>query len=114
MTPTSTISAAGVGRDPSDTGGTKRPPRGAQSNGYAGDTELARLIRYGCQFELQVHQMTELSQMRAENVQLRRKVEEGAEVPAREEDPVARTPNPTQGKRRARRAESGAAWPGTG
>lgn len=105
MSSTSAISSAGVGRAPSELGGTKR--------GYAGDTELAKLIRYGCQFELQVHQMTELSQMRAENAQLRRKVEEGAGNPAQVEDAVARAPNPTQGKKRARRAGSGAAWPGT-
>ena len=102
ITSTSTINNAGVGR-----------ARG-QPNGYVGETELAKLIRYGCQFELQVHQMVELSQMRTENAQLRRKVEEEAEAPAQVEDLVARTPNPTQGKRRARRAGSGAAWPDTG
>lgn len=114
MTSTSTISALGVERDPREPGGTKRPQGGPQLNGHAGDTELAKLIRYGCQFELQVHQMVELGQMRAENAQLRRKVEEGAEVPAPLEDLVARPPNPTRGKKRASRAESGGARPGTG
>jgi hypothetical protein len=50
----------------------------AQSNTYAGETELSKLIRYGCQFELQVHQMVELSKMRAENTRLRRKVEDAS------------------------------------
>lgn len=59
ITSTSTISAAGV----------------------AGESELAKLIRYGCQFELQVHQMAELSHLRAENIQFRREVEDGADAP---------------------------------
>lgn len=36
------------------------------------ESELSKLIRYGCQFELEIHQMAELSQMRAENKRLRR------------------------------------------
>ena len=51
---------------------TKPPPR-AQSDGYAAETELSKLIRYGCQFELEVHQMEEQRHMQAENVELRRK-----------------------------------------
>jgi hypothetical protein len=39
------------------------------------ETELSKLIRYGCQFELEAHQMAELSQMRAENIKLRRKAD---------------------------------------
>jgi hypothetical protein len=38
-----------------------------------GETELSKLIRYGCRFELEVHQMKELTQMRAENIKLRLK-----------------------------------------
>jgi len=45
---------------------------------YAGESELSKLIRYGCQFELEVHQMAELSQLRAENLQLRRNVQDGS------------------------------------
>ena len=49
------------------------PPPRAQSDGYAGETELSKLIRYGCQFELEVHQMEEQRHMQAENIVLRRK-----------------------------------------
>lgn len=42
-----------------------------QSDGYARETELSKLIRYGCMFELEVNQMEELRLMRAENRQLR-------------------------------------------
>jgi hypothetical protein len=49
-----------------------QPPPRAQSDGYAGETELSKLIRYGCQFELEVHQMAEQRQMQAENRELRR------------------------------------------
>lgn len=45
---------------------------------YAGESELSKLIRYGCQFELEVHQMAELSQLRAENLRLRRNVQDGS------------------------------------
>lgn len=45
---------------------------------YAGESELSKLIRYGCQFELEVHQMAELSQMRAENMKLRLNVQNGS------------------------------------
>jgi hypothetical protein len=50
-----------------------QPPPRAQSDGYAGETELSKLIRYGCQFELEVHQMEEQRHMQAENMVLRRK-----------------------------------------
>ena len=50
----------------------KRPPPRTQSDGYARETELSKLIRYGCMFELEVNQMEELRLMRAENRQLRR------------------------------------------
>jgi hypothetical protein len=73
ITSTGTISTAGAGRAQGELGGATRPPRGAQSDDYAAETELSKLIRYGCQFELEVHQMSELSQMRAENTELRRK-----------------------------------------
>jgi len=75
---TSTSRAAGAGRARGELGVATRPPRGTQSDDYAGETELSKLIRYGCQFELQVHQMVELSQMRAENIQLRLKVQNGS------------------------------------
>ena len=61
-----TSSAEGAGRF-------QRPPPHPQSDGYAGETELSKLIRYGCQFELEVHQMAEQRHMQAENVELRRK-----------------------------------------
>jgi hypothetical protein len=50
-----------------------QPPPRAQSDGYAGETELSKLIRYGCQFELEVHQMEEQRHMQAENMELRHK-----------------------------------------
>ena len=50
-----------------------QPPPRAQSDGYAGETELSKLIRYGCPFELEVHQMEEQRHMQAENMELRRK-----------------------------------------
>ena len=50
-----------------------QPPPRAQSDGYTQETELSKLIRYGCQFELEVHQMEEQRHMQAENVELRRK-----------------------------------------
>jgi hypothetical protein len=50
-----------------------QPPPPAQSDGYAGETELSKLIRYGCQFELEVNQMEEQRHMEAENMELRRK-----------------------------------------
>jgi hypothetical protein len=56
----------------SSTTRTQPPPR-AQSDGYAAETELSKLIRYGCQFELEVHQMEEQRHMQAENMVLRRK-----------------------------------------
>jgi hypothetical protein len=49
-----------------------RPPLRAQSDDYAGETELSKLIRYGCLFELEVHQMEEQRHLQAENTQLRR------------------------------------------
>jgi hypothetical protein len=77
ITATSTR-APGAGRTRGEPGGPKRPPLGAQSEDYPGQTELSKLIRYGCQFELEVHQMTELSQMRSENIQLRLNVQNGS------------------------------------
>ncbi|MEA2713383.1 MAG: hypothetical protein QOK27_1344 [Gemmatimonadales bacterium] len=50
-----------------------QPPPRAQSKGYAGETELSKLIRYGGQFELEVNQMEEQRHMQAENMELRRK-----------------------------------------
>ena len=50
-----------------------QPPPRAQSDGYSQETELSKLIRYGCQFELEVHQMEEQRHMQAENRELRRK-----------------------------------------
>ena len=50
-----------------------QPPPRSQSDGYARETELSKLIRYGCQFELEVHQMEEQRHMQAENMELRRK-----------------------------------------
>lgn len=75
---TSTISAAGAGRARGELRGAKRRPPGAQSDDYTRETELSKLIRYGFQFELEVHQMAELSQMRAENTRLRHKVQNGS------------------------------------
>ena len=72
ITATSTARAAGAGRARGELGGAKRPPPGAQSEDYALETELSKLIRYGCQFELEVHQMAEQRQMQAENRELRR------------------------------------------
>lgn len=46
----------------------------AQSGGSISESELSKLIRYGCQFELEVHQMVELSELRAENQRLRHSV----------------------------------------
>jgi len=80
ITSTLAIHAPGVGRARDDLGGAKRLPRVAQSDDYAGETELSKLIRYGCQFELQVHQMAELSKMRAENTRLRGKVQEEVQL----------------------------------
>ena len=51
----------------------KRPPLRAQSDDYAGESELSKLIRYGCMFELEVHQMEEQRHLQAENTELRRK-----------------------------------------
>jgi hypothetical protein len=59
-----------------------QPPPRAQSDGYAAETELSKLIRYGCQFELEMHQMAELSQMRAENMKLRLNTQNGSAVAA--------------------------------
>jgi hypothetical protein len=50
-----------------------QPSPRAQSVGYTAETELSKLIRYGCQFELEMHQMKEQRHMQAENMQLRRK-----------------------------------------
>ena len=49
----------------------KRPLPRTQSDGYARETELSKLIRYGCMFELEMNQMEELRLMRVENRQLR-------------------------------------------
>ena len=56
----------------------KRPPPRTQSDGYTRETELSKLIRYGCMFELEVNQMEELRVMRAENRQLRRDLQTSA------------------------------------
>ena len=45
-------------------------PLGARPDGYASESELSKLIRYGCQFELEIHQMAELNRMRSENMKL--------------------------------------------
>ena len=57
----------------------KRAPPRAQSDGYARETELSKLIRYGCMFELEVNQMEELRLLRAENRQLRRDLQKQSE-----------------------------------
>jgi hypothetical protein len=57
----------------------KRPPPRIQSDGYTRETELSKLIRYGCMFELEVNQMEELRLMRAENRQLRRDLQKRSE-----------------------------------
>ena len=58
----------------------KRPPPRAQSDGYArGETELSKLIRYGCMFELEMNQMEELRLMRAENRQIKRDLQKRGE-----------------------------------
>ena len=89
ITATSTISAAGARRVRRELGGAMRPPPGAQSDDYTRETELSKLIRYGCQFELEVHQMAELSQMRAENTYLRRKAQNGSAGSAAGGQPTA-------------------------
>ena len=61
-----------AGQVRAEPGYAKRPPPRTQSDGYARETELSKLIRYGCMFELEVNQMEELRLMRAENRQLRR------------------------------------------
>jgi len=57
----------------------KRPPPRAQSDGYARETELSKLIRYGCMFELEMNQMEELRLMRAENRQIKRDLQKRGE-----------------------------------
>ena len=57
----------------------KRPPPRTQSDGYTRETELSKLIRYGCMFELEVNQMEELRLMRAENRQLKRDLQKRSE-----------------------------------
>jgi hypothetical protein len=56
----------------------KRPPPRAQSGDYTGESELSKLIRYGCLFELEVHQMQEQRHLQAENTQLKRKRSAGS------------------------------------
>jgi hypothetical protein len=74
----STIGAAEARRARGEPGGARRPPLRAQSDDYAGETELSKLIRYGCLFELEVHQMEEQRHLQAENTQLRRKRSAGS------------------------------------
>jgi hypothetical protein len=57
----------------------KRPPPRAQSEGYARETELSKLIRYGCMFELEMNQREELRLMRAENRQIKRDLQKRGE-----------------------------------
>jgi hypothetical protein len=85
----STISTARAGRPRGELGGATRFPPGAQSGDYATETELSKLIRYGCQFELEVHQMVELNQMRAENKELRRYAQYGSAGPGAGGRPAA-------------------------
>ncbi|MBA3758960.1 MAG: hypothetical protein H0X07_00340 [Gemmatimonadales bacterium] len=68
---TSTNRAPAAGRARAELGIAKSHPLDARAGGYAKETELSKLIRYGCQFELEIHQMAELNQMRAENINLR-------------------------------------------
>jgi hypothetical protein len=75
----SAISAGVAGRVRAELGYAKRPPLRAQSDGYTRETELSKLIRYGCMFELEVHQMEELRHMRAENRQLKRDLQKRSE-----------------------------------
>lgn len=72
----STMNAAVAGRVRAELGGAKRPPQRAQSDGYARETELSKLIRYGCLFELEVHQMEEQRHLVAENVRLKRDLQD--------------------------------------
>lgn len=41
---------------------------------HADETELHKLIRYGCDFELELHQEQELEALRQENAVLRKQV----------------------------------------
>jgi hypothetical protein len=68
-----------AGQVRAELGYAKRPPPRTQSDGYARETELSKLIRYGCMFELEMNQMEELRLMRAENRQLRRDLQKGSE-----------------------------------
>jgi hypothetical protein len=73
---------AGVARRVrAELGYAKHPPPRTQSDGYARETELSKLIRYGCMFELEVHQMAELRHLEVENRQLRRDLQRGADSP---------------------------------
>lgn len=94
ITSTSTNGTGRAGRVREELGVAQRPPPRAQSDGYAGETELAKLIRYGCMFELEVHQMEEQCQMQAENRRLKHDLEQ---------TPQAQPPEP-KGKLRHRRA----------
>ena len=75
----SPIGAGVAGRVRAELGYAKRPPLRTQSDGYSRETELSKLIRYGCMFELEVHQMAELRHMQAENRQLKRDLQKGSE-----------------------------------
>lgn len=74
ITSTSTIGAPQARRPRGEPGTAIR----AQSDDYAGETELSKLIRYGCLFELEVHQMEEQRHLQAENTQLRRERSAGS------------------------------------
>lgn len=85
MIPSSSpLSVPAAARARAELGGTSRYPLATPPAGYPRETELSRLIRYGCQFELEIHQMAELNQMRAENIRLRRNLLNGStgSVPA--------------------------------
>jgi hypothetical protein len=91
---TLTIAAPVPARARNELGSPRHPSPRAQSDGYTGETELSKLIRYGCMFELEVHQMEEQRLMQAENRQLRQDLEETTQT----------QPSEVKGKLRRRRA----------
>ena len=95
MSPSTLVVVAPVaGRARNELVSPRHPSPRAQSDGYTGETELSKLIRYGCMFELEVHQMEEQRVMQAENRQLRHDLEETTQP----------QPSEVKGKPRRRRA----------
>ena len=89
MVPSSSSINAPAGRARAELGAASRHPLATQPTGYPKETELSRLIRYGCQFELEIHQMAELNQMRVENIKLRRDIQKSATGSVAAGQPVA-------------------------